>query len=79
MHRGRWSWGIAGILALGMGVAAAGAYSAPMMPNVLKDSTPTPYHRVEGFASTLPKVSLPETLSGPDSQWKVESSHDHGQ
>jgi DNA-binding beta-propeller fold protein YncE len=42
-------------------VAGTNALLAPIslpmmaMPDVMKDSTPTPYHRVDGFASTLPK------------------------
>jgi DNA-binding beta-propeller fold protein YncE len=43
------SCAIAGILAVA-GIMAVAAYS-----DVRKDSTPRPYHRVEGFASSLPK------------------------
>ena len=67
MHRGRTSLGMIGILVVGVVVASA-AHSAakaraislgapinlPMMPDVLKDSTATPYHRVDGFATSLP-------------------------
>jgi hypothetical protein len=42
---------------MALGLVTVKASSAPPQaaPAVLKDSTPTPYHRVEGFASTLPK------------------------
>ena len=46
---------IAAIFVAGFGVAAIGAHADSAAPDVLKDTTPTPYHRVEGFAGTLPK------------------------
>src|ERR1700710_2103499 len=53
MDRRKRNWTTA-FLAAGMSFVAVGAHSASA-PDVLKDATPTPYHRVEGFASTLPK------------------------
>jgi hypothetical protein len=58
MRFGRWNMGILGILMMALGIVALKAYPAPTpkaMPDVLKDSTPTPYHKVDGFAGTLPK------------------------
>jgi hypothetical protein len=67
MQRGIGRLGVSATLLAGVAVAAA-AHSAakprairvamptlPMMADVLKDSTPTPYHRVDGFAAELPK------------------------
>jgi len=58
MRLSRWNVGILGSLLVALGVVTVTARSALQSgatSNVLKDSTPTPYYRVEGFASTLPK------------------------
>jgi DNA-binding beta-propeller fold protein YncE len=61
MRWNRFSWGIAAILTAVMIAAEARSQSAPDVP---RDSTPTPYHRVEGFASTLPKGQLWGSVTG---------------
>ena len=76
MHQLGWNRGIAAIVLAGLGAAAIAAQAQTAAPGVLKDSTPRPYHRIEGFASTLPKGQQWGAVTGVAVQgghlWVVE-------
>jgi hypothetical protein len=64
IHKLGWNKGSAAIFLAGLGAVAIAAHAETATPGVLKDSTPTPYHRVEGFAGTLPKAQQWGAVTG---------------
>ena len=58
MRSRRWQLRMLGIIVMALGLVTVKASPVPPLQatsSVLKDATPTPYHRIEGFASLLPK------------------------
>jgi hypothetical protein len=67
MRSRRWHWRMLGIIVMALGLVTVQASPAPPLQvtsGVLKDATPTPYHRVDGFASALPKGQAWGSVTG---------------